>query len=76
MFSYRQHIGCKKEKNLLVMLLELSQRVIAVRVQLFCSWGKELVIPFGKDFFSEPRALGGSFIWVVVYSNVSLDLRY
>ena len=34
------------------------------------------MIPFGKDFFSEPRALGGSFIWVVVYSNTSLDLRY
>ena len=34
------------------------------------------MIPLGKDFFSEPRALGGSFIWAVVYSNVSLDLRY
>ena len=56
--------------------VELLQRVITVRVQLFCSWGKGLVIPFGKDFFSEPRALGGSFFWVVVYSNVSLDLRY
>ena len=22
------------------------------------------------------RVIGGSFIWVVVYSNVSLDLRY
>ena len=68
--------AAKKKKYLLVMLLELLQRVITVRVQLFCSWGKGLVIPFGKDFFSEPRALGGSFIWVVVYSNVSLDLRY
>ena len=43
--------AAKKKKNLLVMLLELSQRVITVRVQLFCSWGKGLVIPFGKDFF-------------------------
>ena len=63
-----------KKRNLLIMLLELSQRVITVRVQLFCSWGKGLVIHFGKDFFSEP--LGGSFFWVVVYSNVFLDLRY
>ena len=33
------------------MLLELSQRVITVRVQLLCSWLKGLVIHFGKDFF-------------------------
>ena len=50
--------AAKKKKNLLVMLLGLSQRVITVTVQLFCSWGKGLVIPFGKDFFSEP--FGGS----------------
>ena len=58
------------------MLLDFSQRVITVRVQLFCSRGKGLVIHFGRDFFSEP--LGVSFFWVVVYSksNVSLDLRY
>ena len=43
------------------MHLELSQGVTTVTVQLFCSWGRGLVIHFGKDFFSEP--MGGLFFW-------------
>ena len=41
--------AAKKKKNLLVMLLELSQRVITVRVQLFCSWVGD---SFWQGFFS------------------------
>ena len=65
-FSKRQHTGCKKEKNLLVMPLELSQKGITVRVQLFCSWGKGLVIHFGKDFYSLNLLVGHFFgLWCI-----------